>query len=75
MLLYFFKEPHKSKLIKNAKFCPNFSKNLISLIEDDMLRNEMGRAGYNHVSELFSYKRLVRDVGELYENLLNEKNI
>ena len=35
----------------------------------------MGGAGYNHVSELFSYKRLVRDVGELYGNLIDEKNI
>lgn len=51
-----------------------FSKNLISLIEDDMLRNEMGRAGYNHVSEMFSYKRLVKDMRKLYKDLLNEKN-
>jgi glycosyltransferase involved in cell wall biosynthesis len=52
-----------------------FSNNMKVLIEDDSKRIEMGSAGYNHVSELFSYKRLVRDVGELYENLLNEKDI
>ena len=52
-----------------------FSNNMKVLVEDDSKRKEMGSAGYNHVSELFSYKRLVRDVGELYENLLNEKDI
>jgi len=52
-----------------------FSNNMRMLVEDDSMRIKMGSAGYNHVSELFSYKRLVRDVGELYENLLNEKNI
>ena len=52
-----------------------FSYNLRVLIEDDPLRNKMGSAGYNHVSELFGYKRLVQDVTKLYGNLLNEKNI
>ena len=45
------------------------------LLEDDSLRINMGSSGYNHVSELFSYKRLVEDVDELYRNLLNEKNL
>jgi len=53
----------------------DFSNNLRILIEDDSLRNKIGSAGYNHVSKLFSYKRLVKDVRTLYENLLNEKNI
>ena len=52
-----------------------FSDNLKVLVEDDSKRIKMGGAGYNHVSELFSYKRLVRDVGELYGNLIDEKNI
>ena len=52
-----------------------FSDNLKVLVEDDSKRINMGGAGYNHVSELFSYKRLVRDVGELYGNLIDEKNI
>lgn len=53
----------------------SFAINMSLLIDIDSDRKRMGSAGYNHVSELFSYKRLVRDVGELYENLLNEKNI
>ena len=52
-----------------------FSDNLKVLVEDDSKRIKMGGAGNNHVSELFSYKRLVRDVGELYGNLIDEKNI
>ena len=52
-----------------------FSKNLSILIDDDDLRNKMGAPGYNHVSSLFSYKRLVKDVDKLYKNLINEKNI
>lgn len=53
----------------------SFSNNLRILIDDDSLRSKIGSAGYNHVSKLFSYKRLVKDVSTLYENLLNEKNI
>ena len=52
-----------------------FSDNLKVLVEDDSKRIKMGGAGYNHVSELFSYKRLAREVGELYGNLIDEKNI
>ena len=52
-----------------------FSNNLRILVDDDILRSEMGDAGYNHVSKLFGYRRLVKDVSNLYENLLNEKNI
>lgn len=52
-----------------------FSNNLRKLVENDSLRVKMGSAGYSHVSELFSYHRLVKDVRKLYKNLLNEKNI
>ena len=52
-----------------------FSNNMKILLEDDSLRIKMGSSGYNHVAELFSYERLVKDVDELYRNLLNEKNL
>lgn len=48
----------------------SFSKNLRALVDDSDLRKKMGRSGYNHVSNLFSYKRLVKDVRMLYKNLL-----
>ena len=62
-------------LVSDKRDYVRFSNNLRVLVEDDSKRIKMGNAGYNHVSELFSYKRLVKDVDKLYENLLNEKNI
>lgn len=62
-------------LVSDKNDCLTFSNNMKMLLEDDSLRINMGSSGYNHVSELFSYKRLVEDVDELYRNLLNEKNL
>jgi glycosyltransferase involved in cell wall biosynthesis len=48
----------------------SFSKNLSDLIDNNYLRKKMGSSGYNHVTSLFSYRRLVKDVSILYKNLL-----
>ena len=50
----------------------SFSQNLRVLVDDSDLRNKMGASGYSHVSSLFSYKRLVKDVNMLYRNLLTK---
>ena len=52
-----------------------YTKILKTLVEDDDMRLKMGNAGYNHVRKLFSYKRLIQDVEDLYTKLLNENNI
>ena len=52
----------------------NFCKNLLRLTEDDQLRNELSRAGTSYVVEHFSYQRLVKDMSELYHELLSRKS-
>lgn len=49
-----------------------FVKYLLSLIEDDNLRFNMGRKGWEFVSEKFSYQRLVKDIEQLYLRLLKQ---
>ena len=52
---------------------PAFLKNLLSLVEDDDLRNELGRNSAEHVMKKFSYHRLVNDMAGLYHELLKKK--
>ena len=46
--------------------------NLRKLIDDDNLRDQLGRSGYDNVIRSFSYKRLVSDVKSLYTELLKK---
>ena len=52
-----------------------FNQHLIKLSNDALKRSAMGKIGQAHVTELFSYKRLVSDMQSLYINLMEEKNI
>ena len=49
----------------------SFSENLLKLIENQALRKEMGDKGWNYIHEQFHYKRLVRETGALYHELLS----
>lgn len=64
-------------VIKNetALLCKNndfgeFSSAILSLIENDKLRQSMSEKGWDHVKDKFHYTRLIRDMEELYQNLL-----
>jgi glycosyltransferase involved in cell wall biosynthesis len=50
-----------------------FSKNLLQLVNDASLRNKFSHAGRDYVIGQFSYHRLVRDMGGLYNDLLDKK--
>jgi glycosyltransferase involved in cell wall biosynthesis len=52
-----------------------FTKALLQLIEDDVLRNEMGKNGYDQVKNKFDKMRLVNDMQNLYNKLLEEKGL
>ncbi len=52
-----------------------FAKALLQLIENDKLRNEMGKNGYSHVKTKFDKIRLVNDMQDLYKKLLKDKSI
>lgn len=60
---------------KTALLSPNnelipFSQNLCELITNDLLRTEMGQYGYEFVKQRYHYTRLVNDMKELYQSLL-----
>jgi glycosyltransferase involved in cell wall biosynthesis len=48
---------------------------LMKLIENDTLRIEMGKEGYNFVKNKFDKMRLVHDMSSLYKKLLSLKGI
>ncbi|HEY0732572.1 MAG TPA: glycosyltransferase, partial [Chitinophagaceae bacterium] len=50
-----------------------FCDHLLSLVEDDALRHQLGSNSSSHVMEKFSYQRLVRDMSTLYKELLEKK--
>ncbi|MGB1247937.1 MAG: glycosyltransferase [Chitinophagales bacterium] len=50
-----------------------FAENLNKLIDNQGLRKSFAQKGNEHVKEKFSYQRLVSDVRDLYNRLLNNK--
>lgn len=48
-----------------------FIKKLQALVEDDQLRMQMGKKGWNHVKDQFHFNRLVKDVKSTYSDLLD----
>jgi glycosyltransferase involved in cell wall biosynthesis len=59
-------------LLSHSKTDPNqFADLLLQLTENKERRVEMSRAGWEHVRNKFHYTRLVRDMTELYYELLN----
>lgn len=57
-------------LLSDAGKAESFAANLLRLVEDKPLRERMA-AGSSHVFERFHFQRLVADMRNLYENLLN----
>lgn len=46
----------------------NFSEDLLNLIEDDLFRKKLSLNG-KKILETYSYKRLVKDIELMYDNL------
>ncbi len=61
-------------LLSDISDTGGFCKNLLRVTEDDQLRNELSRAGISYVVQHFSYQRLVKDMSDLYHELLSRKN-
>ena len=55
-----------SAINDNEAFC----KNLLTLVDDDVLRKQLGQNSAQLVLNKFSYTRLVNDMGNLYNKLL-----
>ncbi|MEI6123494.1 MAG: glycosyltransferase [Bacteroidota bacterium] len=64
----------KTALLSESNHIEEFGKNLLLLTEDDDLRKQFSEKGWVYVKEKFHYTRLVHDMKNLYNKLLNERN-
>jgi len=62
--------PNETALLSPNNDKLAFAKNLLELIEDDTLRERFTNSGWDFVKEKFHYSRLVKDMGNLYNELL-----
>ena len=63
-------------LLSHSKTDPNqFADLLLQLTENKERRDDMSRVGWEHVRNKFHYTRLVRDMTELYYDLLNKMGV
>jgi len=46
---------------------------ILQLTENEIKRKDLGKVGWEHVKNKFHYTRLIRDMTDLYDNLMNSK--
>ncbi len=63
----------KTALLADINDCGTFCKHLLNLVENDGLRKEMSSDSSFFVMKRFSYQRLMKDMSDLYYELLSEK--
>ncbi|MEO6070033.1 MAG: glycosyltransferase [Chitinophagaceae bacterium] len=63
----------ETALLADVTDTETFCKHLLTLVEDDALRKKLGDNSCQHVLQQFSYQRLVRDMGSLYNELIEKK--
>ncbi|HQP16538.1 MAG TPA: glycosyltransferase, partial [Bacteroidales bacterium] len=62
--------PGHTALLSDNKVPGDYQQKLLSLVEDEQMRNEFSLAGWEFVYQKFSYNRLVTDMKNLYNELL-----
>ncbi len=67
--------PGKTAFLSPTGNTEQFAEHLLQLVENDALRSTFGKQGYEFVKEKFSFKRLVRDTEQFYEQLLRLKGV
>jgi glycosyltransferase involved in cell wall biosynthesis len=65
---------NETALRSDVNDVPGFQKNLLALVENDELRNCLGKKGFNHVQQKYSVERLAADMASLYHRLLTKKH-
>ncbi len=63
----------ETALLSNINDTEKFSNDLLVLVEDEDLRERLGANSHEHVMTHFSYQRLIKDMSNLYHELLNRK--
>lgn len=63
----------ETALLSDVQDKEKFSDDLLMLVEDDEFRKRVGCKSHEHVMERFSYQRLVKDMSQLYFELLSKK--
>ena len=63
---------NKTGLLSEIEDVDSYADNLLELIENDSKRASMQKEGWNHVKKQFSYYRLVKDIDQLYQKILNK---
>jgi glycosyltransferase involved in cell wall biosynthesis len=64
---------NETALISDINDEKGFFTNLLRLVDDDELRQNLGKNGAAFVHEKYTYKRLCNDMAGLYHELLNSK--
>ncbi|MBO9681976.1 MAG: glycosyltransferase [Flavisolibacter sp.] len=65
----------KTALLADVQNTELFCKHLLRMVEDDVLRKQLGEHSHLHVMNRFSYQRLVNDMSQLYDELLEKKRL
>ena len=63
----------KTALLADINDTELFSEHLLRLVDDENMRRDMGALSHEHILNKFSYQRLVRDMSNLYNELLNKQ--
>ncbi|HOZ30722.1 MAG TPA: glycosyltransferase [Bacteroidales bacterium] len=61
---------NKTALLAKNDNLEDFTAKLLQLVENDELRNQMSKQGWDFVKEKFHYNRLINDMKSLYDELL-----
>lgn len=67
--------PNQTGFLCDNNNLEQFSEALLKLIEDDVLRKSFSEKGWQHVKEKFHYTRLVKDMENLYRELVNTSRV
>lgn len=64
--------PDVTALLADSNVINDFAEKLLSLVENHELRIKLSQKGWENVKEKFHYTRLIKDMSELYSNLLKK---
>jgi glycosyltransferase involved in cell wall biosynthesis len=63
----------ETALLSDVRDVKRFGENLLRLVDDDALRNRLGKGGADFVMKRYSVQRLASDMATLYRELLSGK--